>query len=286
MTYFKYLILFILSSIFLSCETVVEVDLPQSQQRLVVEGRIEKILDKNSGYQQIRLSLTEDFFNQGLPPAASNAIVSVSDGNGRNWAFEESATEPGLYTTDSLFAEIYMEYMLSVFYNGEHYEAKEKLHAVPPIDSIYQVFVEENEFEDEGIRARIDYRDPVDAENFYLWEQYADGERQLLPDVGNKSNVISSDEFYNGQHISGYEPNEEAVLEPGQTVLVRQLSISKLTYNYYYLLFEQAAGTGLFDPPPAIIRGNVINTTNSENFALGYFGAAEVAERSLLIQPL
>ncbi|MGH1366451.1 MAG: DUF4249 domain-containing protein [Calditrichia bacterium] len=285
-TYFKYICIFALGGAFFSCETIVDLDLPQNQQRLVVEGRIEKILGENSGYQQIRLSLTEDFFNDQLPPAASNAMVSVIDENGRSWEFSESETEPGLYTTDSLFAEIEIQYTLSILYNGETYEGRETLHAVPPIDSIYQVFVEENEFEDEGIRARINYRDPINAENFYLWEQYADGQLQLLPDPGNKFNLIASDEFYDGQQIVGYEPNEEAVLEPGQTVQIKQIAISKQTYDYYYIIFEQTASGELFDPPPATIRGNVVNITNSENYALGYFSAAEVSSQSLTIEAI
>lgn len=284
-TTFKYIVL-LCCSLFVACETVVDLDLPQSQQRLVVEGRIEKVQGVNSGTQQIQLSLTEDFFNTELPPAATGAVVSVRDENGSNWIFEESANAIGLYTTDNLFAEIDMEYTLSIQYGGEEYEAKETLHAVPPIDSIYQVFVEENEFEDEGIRARIDYRDPANTQNFYLWEQYADGELQLLPDPGNKFNLIASDEFYNGQQVTGYEPNEEAVLEPGQTVMIRQISISQQTYSYYFVVFEQTSSGELFDPPPATIRGNVINTTNSANYALGYFGAAEIAEKSLIIAPL
>jgi len=273
-------------SLFIACETVVDLDLSQSQQRLVVEGRIEKIKGVDSGTQRIRLSLTEDFFSTDLPPVATGATVLVGDANGRRWEFEESASEPGLYFTDSLIAEIDMTYTLFIQYDGEEFEAEETLYAVPPIDSIYQVFVEENEFEDEGIRARIDYLDPVNAQNYYLWEQYADGELQLVPDPGNKFNLIASDEFYNGQQVVGYEPNEEAILEPGQTVMIRQVSLSQQTYSYYFIIFEQTSSADLFDPPPATIRGNVVNKTNSENFALGYFSAAEVAERSLVITPI
>ncbi|MEL6822096.1 MAG: DUF4249 domain-containing protein [Calditrichota bacterium] len=284
-TIFLYMLL-LFCYLLIGCETVIDLDLPQSQQRLVVEGRIEKVKGVNSGMQRIRLSLTEDFFNTELPPVATGASVLVTDASGRSWEFAESTSEPGLYSTDSLFAEIDMTYTLLIQYDGEEYEAQETLHAVPPIDSIYQVFVEENEFEDEGLRARIDYRDPINEQNYYLWEQYADGELQLVPDPGNKFNLIASDEFYNGQQVVGYEPNEEAILEPGQTVMIRQVALSQQTYSYYFIIFEQTSSADLFDPPPATIRGNVVNKTNSDNYALGYFSAAEVAERSLVIVPV
>ena len=47
------------------------------------------------------------------------------------------------------------------------------------------------------------------------------------------------------------------------------------------------AGTGggsPFQTPPATIRGNIINETNTSNFALGYFSLSEVDTKIYAIE--
>ena len=283
----KYISILIAASIaFLTfgCEKVIDLDLDTGQERLVVEGRIEKILGQDNGYQHVDLSTTGPYLGNVIPPAVRNATVEVSDDLGASWTLVESADIPGRYETNGLIAEIGRTYTLSVQYNGQTFQASETLRDVAQIDSIYQHFVEENEFEDEGLRARIDFSDPADQVNFYMWEQYVDGELQLFPDPGNARNIIAKDEFYNGRRIVGYEPNEEAVVEPGATVVIRQLSLSEAAYDYFFLIFDQTAAADIFAPPPATIRGNIRNLNNADDYALGYFGASAVSEAMLLVE--
>jgi len=47
------------------------------------------------------------------------------------------------------------------------------------------------------------------------------------------------------------------------------------------------AGSGTGNPfatPPATLRGNIINQTNSDNFPLGYFHLSEIDEIDYLVQ--
>jgi len=39
-----------------------------------------------------------------------------------------------------------------------------------------------------------------------------------------------------------------------------------------------------FQSPPATVRGNIINTTDSSNYALGYFRLCEVDTKNYTIQ--
>jgi hypothetical protein len=41
---------------------------------------------------------------------------------------------------------------------------------------------------------------------------------------------------------------------------------------------------GPFATPPATIRGNIVNQTNSKNFALGYFTLSETDYKNYLVQ--
>jgi len=160
------------------------------------------------------------------------------------------------------------------------YEASALLREVPPIDSLYFVFEEESlVIDEEGYRAAIDFVDPVGVPNYYLWEQFVEGVNEIPPDPGNAFNLVSRDELYDGQDVIGFQPNDEIAIASGEHAKIRQISLSRLGYDYYYSLFEQnALGTGNpFSIPPATIRGNVVNLDRPHRFAFGFFGAAEVS---------
>lgn len=264
-----------------SCDKEVDVNLGVPQKRLIVEGRVE--LQNNDIIRQtIQLSQLGEFFNNEQTPRATGAQVWVSNSKGEEFIyFEES---DGLYVNNGLKGEIGEIYTLHIGWNNETFEATETLLAVPKIQNMYQVFEEENLFEDGGWKVAIDFQDVLNVPNYYFWETYLNGELQILPDPGNSQNLIAKDDFFDGQLIEGYLPNEEIVIEPGNEVSVRQIALSQNAYKYYLLLFDQAGKTGqLIDTPPAPIRGNIRNVTNPANYPLGYFGASEVSERSIII---
>jgi len=260
------------------CERIVDIDLDEGPTRLVVEGRIERIKEAPSGNQRIRLTTTAAFFSNAPTPPATGALVSVSDDRGGVFPFAETA--PGIYTTADLVAEIGAAYTLTVDWDGDTYRASATALAVPPIDRLYFLFEEETVVtEVEGYRATIDYVDPASRANFYLWEQIVDGRIELLPDPGNAFSLISEDEFYDGQAVIAYQPNDHVALDVGQLVEIRQVALSREAYDYYSALFEQnALGSGdPFSIPPANVRGNVRNLTSPGRFAPGFFEAAEVS---------
>jgi hypothetical protein len=266
------------------CQEVVQIDLEEGTERLVVEGRIEKIKSRTSGYQRITLSTTADYFVNAETPRAKNATVFVTDEAGNVYNFTESVQEAGVYETWQLYAGVGQTYILQIEHNGDIYRASEMVAPVAPIDSIYQIFTEETLFDEAGIRVRIDFTDPADQENFYYWQQFKDGTGYLDVNPGTKFNLINSDEFFNGRTVRGKEPNNELIYEAGQTAVVRQIGLSEAEFNYMFFLLEQAGGRGLFATPPSTVRGNVENVTNPDLYPLGYFGASEVAVAELKIQ--
>ena len=266
-----------------SCDQETTVDLGEPVQRLVVEGRIEWTEGSTNQQQEIKLSTIGDFFENQQTPRAVGAEVWVTDATDNRYDFEEQ--NDGQYINESLVQLIYETFVLHILWEGQEFQAIETMVAVPPIDNIYQQFEEGNLFEDEGIKIAIDFTDPADEENFYFWETFRNDELQILPDPGNKNNIISQDEFFNGNQIEGYFPNEEAVFDPGDVVTVKQIGLSENAYIYYFTLFDQAGKTGaLIDTPPIPVRGNILNLTNPRNYALGYFYAAEISEASHTIE--
>ena len=62
--------------------------------------------------------------------------------------------------------------------------------------------------------------------------------------------------------------------------------ISSQYYNYMNVLLAIAGSNcgSPFQSPPATVRGNIINTSNETNFALGYFTLSEVATANYTVQ--
>ena len=274
----------VFSALIMGCEKEADVTLPATPGRLIVEGRVEKIIGQKAYEQQVVLSLLNDFFDQSQTPRVEDAEVEVYDGMGNRYPYTHDPDVPGRYVNSELKGEVGETYTLLIRWNGQEFEATETLVGVPPLDDVYQQFEEENAFEDGGLKLAIDFTDPEGERNYYFWELFMDGENQIQPDPGNSGNVVAKDEFWDGQRIEGYFPNEEKTFEEGDEVLVRHIGISKETYDYLFLLFEQTGQTGqLIDVPPALIKGNIRNLTEPGNIAMGYFGASEIDEEVLVI---
>lgn len=82
----------------------------------------------------------------------------------------------------------------------------------------------------------------------------------------------------------GYKPNEEIILTIGEKVRIEQLGILEKYFDYLYQVFGQTAGIPIVgNPPPARIRGNLINTTNETQFVLGYFTVAALSDAETIV---
>ena len=262
-----------------ACTRVVDVDVDDAPAQLVVEGRIEY----GSSGQLIRLTTTDRISSGAALPSATGAVVEVSDDLGTTVRFTEA--RPGEYRNATLIPRIGGRYTLRVLWQGEQYQAVADLKAGPPIDSLYVKYYESSAtIGDSGLRVLIDYTDAPGLGDYYFWELFVDGKKRASTDPGNRWRIISGDEFYDGGRIVGYLPYNEDVVVPGEQVRIRQLAITEETYRYYFAFYEQStAQGGPFTTPPASVRGNVANLTDPMHRALGFFLAAQVHERVLVV---
>jgi len=105
----------------------------------------------------------------------------------------------------------------------------------------------------------------------------------------NSSNVslpiidIVSDSFFQNNQMFGYLSNG---LEKDDTILFTLHGISETYYNYMNILLGIAGGNGgsPFQTPPATVRGNIVNQTNFNNFALGFFRLSETDTMSYTVE--
>ncbi|RKN14245.1 DUF4249 domain-containing protein [Aquimarina sp. AD1] len=261
----KLLYLIIGLSIITSCEDVIDVDVPNGEPKLVIDASFEIYLDETpvDALGGVRLTLSAPFFNDGVP-TVSNATVFIthlSDNSVVN--FIESLNEPGFFIPEdpNLIPEFDIDYELTVIYEGETYKATTQLIPTVAIDNVEQG--DGTLFDGDETEVIVFFTDEGNREDFYLF------------DFDFNLYLPSEDRFYQGESFNFSYFYEDMV--GGEQVTIKILGIDERYYNYSNILIEQSEqdGGNPFQTPPAQIRGNIINTTNPDNFALGYFNLSE-----------
>jgi hypothetical protein len=247
--------------LFLSCDKVVELDLETGDPKIVIDAEIIWEKGTSGNEQTIKITRMAPYYSANVPKV-SGAHVRVENSEGTVFTFNESA--PGLYVCTNFVPAINMEYKLFVDVDGQTLTATEKLIPVPPVDKVDQEFMADISGPD-LIVVTFYYKDPADQTNYYLTDYKTD----LLPYPEYTS---TSDEFINGNEIN--EKFTDTDLKPGKVLDITHRGISKNFYNYMNLILE-VTNSNPFAAAPGNIRGNIINTTDANNFALGYFRVCE-----------
>lgn len=249
----------LLMLVFTSCEEVIDVELDESSPRLVIEASLLWNVDTEENTQIIKLTTTAPYFQEEVPPA-KGATVSVITETGREFNFKE--VEDGIFRYENFSALFDVEHQLLVTYKNEIYTATEKLVPVPQLELVEQ---EIGGFTGDDYEFKVYYQDPPDMENYYLFRYI--NERASLQ--------IYDDEFTNGSRTFAFFSDEDA--NAGDVVGFQIQGIPRGFYEYLFILRSQSGGSngGPFQTQPSIVRGNIVNTTNPENFAFGYFRLSE-----------
>lgn len=258
---------------FASCEDVIDVDLPQSDPKLIIDASINWLKGTSGNTQAIKLSLSAPYFDKIVPPA-NGAQVKIINSQNNEFVFTEDGST-GIYVNNAFNPIIDETYQLTITYNNETYTAAETLKSVSPITRVEQEKTGGFLGEDYEIKAFT--QDPLDEDNYYLIEFSND--IPTLPSL-----EVFKDEFVNGNEVFAYFSDED--LEVGNEIKIRTYGASKHFYEFMFILLQQTSedGGGPFETQPATVRGNCINNTNKENYPLGYFRLSEVDEFIYIIQ--
>uniref|UniRef100_UPI00404A8119 DUF4249 domain-containing protein n=1 Tax=Gelidibacter sp. TaxID=2018083 RepID=UPI00404A8119 len=274
--YIKLLALFV-CLILISCEDVIDVDVPTGKSRLVIEASLDWEKGTLGNTQTIKLSMSTPYFQTPSDTFVTGASVRVVNSN-TDEEFMFTDQNDGTYTTSDFVPVVGNTYNLEVIHNDETYTATETLMSVPDINSITQSV--DGGFDDELFEVNIYFNDPIDEENFYLLKYFEQGD--LFPVLED-----ASDEFTNGNEIHDFwekeedEDTNEQPFEIGDTVEINLYGISEGYYNFIRILIEQyESGGSPFSSTAAQIRGNCINETNPDNYAYGYFRATQVVKET------
>lgn len=270
---FLYIILFS-TIIFTSCEEVVNIDLANSEPKLVIDAIIKWEKGTTGEHQTIKLSLTNDFYTNDILPA-NGAIVTVTNSSDVIFNFVE-VPNTGDYICTNFQPLIGETYRLEILYNGELYLASSTLFATPDIINVSQETVPGFGGDDE-IQIKYFYQDNGAENNYYLLS--VKNPNKQIPEFG-----AVTDEFFQGNIMFGFYGSSET--EPG---IILDLSVQGISIGYFNYMNKliTIAGSGSGNPfatPPATIRGNITNATDNNNFPLGYFHLSEIDTVNYLVQ--
>ncbi len=256
-----------------SCSDVVELDLNNTDSRLVIDAVMQRN-ESGTTYTRIQLTRSAGFYDEDLV-FVNDATITITDSEGTVTPIPFRAD--GIYDSNFPFIRINnpteVSYTLNINDNGNIYTATEVLQQTVPLIDVEQETI--SGFGDDITEITAFFNDPPEEGNFYLFE-YIDGENDEV-DIGD-------DEFTNGNRSQTTFFLED--LEAGTSTTITIEGINQRCYNFYETLLQQSdgGGGGPFATQPAVVRGNIINTTNADRFPFGYFRISEVYELEYIVQ--
>ncbi|SHN02810.1 DUF4249 family protein [Polaribacter sp. KT 15] len=260
---FFYLALIVL--LFSNCEKVIDVDVPTISPKLIIDASFEVYFDESpvTAKTIVKLRESADYFEETIP-TVTNATVfltNLSDNSVINFS-DINATGNYEPITDFL-PEDNIEYELTVIYNNETFKGKATKVKSTPFISVEQG--DETLFTGNETELKVSFEDDGNTENFYVL------------DYTNNIFLTLDDRFFNGAVYNFSSFYQEDEIELPATVTIKLSGISKSYYTYFEILTSQAGGNdgGPFQTAPTALLGNIINTTNDDNYPLGYFHISE-----------
>ncbi len=265
----------IFSVVFVGCEEVVDVNTTTALPRLVVDAGIHWEKGSAGNAQKIKLTMTTNFFN-AAPPAVSGATVFITNGDDSVFDFTETPGT-GEYVCDTFVPQIGQTYTLTVIHNGRTITATETMMPTPAIDYIAQETIPGIEDEEDQAQIKAFFTDNGATDDFYLVRFQSSV--TAIPEY-----FAVDDEFFQGNQVFGLYLNPD--LKPGGILGVTLYGISERYFHYMEKLISISYGAGPFATPSGVLRGNLINTTNPDDYVLGYFSVSETSTQIYTVNPL
>ena len=252
------------------CEDVVEVDVPKDATRLAIDALIRVDTDEPITQVQVTAKETTSFFEE-IGPAQLDQIALLNTSTNTMTALVEEPNGSGRYIanwpTDQLIQGVLQ---LTIVYNNELYEANTAYVPSVPFDDLKEG--DGTLFSEDETEILVSYTDDANRIDFYLF------------DFDFNEYLVSEDTFYQGQSFEFSYFYEEG-LESGRELNISILGVDEAFYNYMNQLIVQSGGDqGPFQTPAATVRGNIINTSNSDNFALGYFAVCQEYAETIVLE--
>lgn len=249
-----------------ACRKVVYPELQNGKTLLVIEGNI----DTDNKPWLIRLTLTQDYFDNNPPPYVTDAFVTINDDLGITDTL--FYTNQGMYSTKTgRQCVVGNTYTLTVIHNNQKYTATEKCHAQEKVDSLTYEFQPRIYFFEEGYYVSQHGLEKPGVGDYYYWDIYQN--HILKSDFGY---FVNEDALVDGQYLNFSFP---FAFEKNDTITINQYAISKNFYNYLLDVEAQASRSGSpFDTPAVNPISNIVGN------AVGYFSVRSKISNEIVIK--
>jgi hypothetical protein len=255
------------------CEKAINVPLKTASPRLVVDASMDWMKNTAGNVQKIVLSTTTGYYSPEFP-SVSGAVITVTNASNTVFSFVETPGT-GQYVCSNFLPAMGQTYNLKIVLNGETYTASETFTAVPKIEDHIVQNNEGGEMGDE-IEVTFSYKDDASQPNSYL-----NSIRQPYSPFPELE--VEDDEHRDGNLMEESFSHEK--FKTGDQVEFKLYGISRSYYNYMFKLILASGNDGNpFPTTPSAVRGNIVNLTNSGNYAFGYFRLAEVDSKIYTIK--
>ncbi|OYT14236.1 MAG: hypothetical protein B6I19_00895 [Bacteroidetes bacterium 4572_114] len=298
----------------ISCVDKYMPELDKYENLLVVDG----LLTNGSDPIVVRLSIASPVNNEKFIPVGGGGLFITDDNQVMVQHLLE--TVPGTYkAADTSFrGQVGKGYQLHInLPNGQSYISDVcRLNAPAPIDSVFGILESpdnsENDNDFPGIQFYVENHSEVNDSCYYLWrlsETYKyrsdfdidytwEGEFIPYPDPDSlrtcwRTTKVDEILFASTKYLGPTAINQFPLhfvstatkrLSIKYSVLVKQLSISEGTFNFYNAIKEQNIEQGdMWAQQPFQILGNMHDANNPDKPVLGYFIVAGTTEKRIFV---
>jgi hypothetical protein len=277
-----------------------EIKLPaiNRSERLVVEGGITDSQDKFF----LRLSYTDGVGAPRRVLPTSGVYVEIQGSDNKKYVLRADPLGTGFFSPESgsLIGKAGISYNIYIkLSTGQEYKSSPQL--MPNLVEISTLKYEAKETPQSGYAISADLVDPANTANFYRWKAEGFSIRRAtgvvtgfgdnrccttcwVKNTDESINVLS-DQNFNGNTIKNHPVYFSKYYGLGaHKIRISQYNISKEAFQYYKKLGLQLSRSGsIFDPLPATVKGNIVNVSNSDDTALGFFEVASVNKKEITV---
>ncbi len=261
-------IAFIIAAVLLfsSCTKVIDIKLDGVDKKYVIEATV----TNKAGGCKVLISQTKDVNDNNSFPAISNALVTITDGNGTAITLPE--TSAGVYEAPAFAGIPGNTYSLQVKIENEVFSSTSTM---PEIVGLDNLFVKEEIWLSETIKAtNIEYQDPIGIKNYYHFKQFVNG-------VKREEIYFIDDDYADGnkQLLTLYlfpDTEVEDKIKSGDQVEVQMNCIDKNVFQYWFSAAQSVTSHSQSGSPSNPV-------SNISGGALGYFSAQTTDKKSVTV---
>lgn len=250
---------------FSNCEKVVDIDVPSIAPKLIIDASFEVLFDETpvTANTVVKLRLSADYFAETIPTVTNAQVFLTNLSNNSIISFLDINADGDYEPTNAFIPADNVAYELTVIYNNETYKGTATKIKSTPFTKVEQG--DKTLFSGNETELKIEFKDIPDEENYYLF------------DLSNNIFLSIEDRFFDGSVYNFSYFYDEDDLEVPATIDIKMSGITKEYFTYFRVLVDQSGQNagGPFETVPSSLLGNMINTTNQDNFPLGYFHISE-----------